>query len=83
MVSEKQFNILDNKINSESATKIRKNESVKSKGCPLRRDEVQLLTKLVYDRWKNLKDAGRRWIAEIVISAIKKVFGKDILSKKV
>ena len=32
--------------------------------------------------WKKLKDAGRRWIAEIVFSAIKKVFGENLLSKK-
>ena len=35
-----------------------------------------------YDGWKDLKDAGRRWIVEIVFSAIKRVFGEDLLSKK-
>lgn len=55
------FNILDNKINAEPAIKIRKNASVRSKGCPLRRDEVLLIRKLGYDGWKkDLKDAGRR-----------------------
>ena len=29
-------NIFDNKINAEPAIKIRKNASVRSKGCPLR-----------------------------------------------
>ena len=67
------FNILD-KINAEPAIKIRKNTSAESKGCPLRRDEVLLIRKLGYDEWKDLKDAGRRWIAEIVFSAIKRVF---------
>ena len=75
------FNILD-KINAEPAIKIRKNASVRSKGCLLRRDEVLLIRKLGYDGWKDLKDAGRRWIAEIVFSAIKRVFGEDLLSKK-
>ena len=75
------FNILD-KINAEPAIKIRKNASVRAKGCPLRRDEVILIRKLGYDGWKDLKDAGRRWIAEIVFSAIKRVFGEDLLSKK-
>ena len=75
------FNILD-KINAEPAIKIRKNAPTRSKGCPLRRDEVLLLRKLGYDGWKDLKDAGRRWIAEIVFSAIKRVFGEDLLSKK-
>lgn len=76
------FNTLD-KINAEPAIKIRKNASVRSKSCPLRRDEVLLISrKLGYDGWKDLKDAGRRWIAEIVFSAIKRVFGEDLLSKK-
>ena len=76
------FNILD-KINAEPAIKIRKNASTRSKGCPLRRDEVLLLRKLGYDGWKDLKDAGRRWIAEIVFSAIKRVFGEESLIKEV
>jgi len=42
------FNILD-KINTEPAIKIRKNASVRSKGCTLRRDEVILIRKLGYD----------------------------------
>ncbi|MDX1372236.1 MAG: transposase [Nitrososphaeraceae archaeon] len=74
------FNILD-KINAEPAIKIRKNSSTRSKDCPLRRDEVLLIRKLGYDGWKDLKDTGRRWIVEIVFSAIKRVFGEDLLSK--
>jgi hypothetical protein len=34
------------------------------------------------ERWKQLKDAGRRWIAKIVLSSIKRVLGEDLLSKK-
>jgi hypothetical protein len=34
-----------------------------------------------YAGWKELKDAGIRWIAEIVFSSIKRVLG-DLLSKK-
>jgi hypothetical protein len=61
----RSFNLLDN-LNIESAIQIRKNASVKPKGCPLRRDEEALLIrKLGYERWKQLKDTGRRWIAEI------------------
>ena len=77
----KNFNILDD-INTEPAINIRKNASTKSKGCSLRRDEVLLIKKLGYDGWKQLKDAGRRWIAEIVFSSIKRVLGEDLLSKK-
>jgi hypothetical protein len=61
---------------------IRKNASTRSKGCTLRKDEVFLIKKLGFEGWKQLKDAGRRWIAEIVFSSIKRVLGEDLLSKK-
>jgi Transposase DDE domain len=80
----RSFNLLDN-LNIESAIQIRKNASVKPKGCPLRRDEEALLIrKLGYERWKQLKDTGRRWIAEIVFSSLKKrvLGGEDLLSRK-
>jgi hypothetical protein len=57
--NRKNFNILDDDINAESAISIRKNASTRSKGCQLRRDEVLLIKKLGYDGWKQLKDAGR------------------------
>jgi hypothetical protein len=75
------FNLLDN-LNIEPAIQIRKNASTKAKGCPLRRDEVLLIRELGYERWKELKDVGRRWIAEIVFSSLKRVLGEDLLSKK-
>jgi hypothetical protein len=34
-----------------------------------------------YERWKQLKDTGRRWIAEIVFSSLKRVLGENLLSK--
>jgi hypothetical protein len=34
------------------------------------------------DGWRQLKDTGKRWIAEIVFSSIKRVLGEDLLSKK-
>jgi hypothetical protein len=79
--NKRSFNLLDN-LNIESAIQIRKNASVKPKGCPLRRDEEALLIrKLGYERWKQLKDTGRRWIAEIVFSSLKRVLGEDLLSR--
>jgi hypothetical protein len=33
------------------------------------------------DQWNQLKDAGKRWIAEIIFSSIKPVLGEDLLSK--
>ena len=79
--NRRSFNLLDN-LNIEPAIQIRKNASIKTKGCPLRRDEVLLIRELGYERWKQLKDAGRRWIAEIVFSSLKRVLGEDLLSKK-
>ena len=55
--NRKNFNILDD-INAEPAISIRKNASTRSKGCPLRRDEVLLIKKLGYNGWKQLKDTG-------------------------
>jgi Transposase DDE domain len=80
--NRKNFDLLD-EINIEPSIIIRKNASTKSKeGCQLRRDEVFLIKKLGFEEWKQLKDAGRRWIAEIVFSSIKRVLGEDLLSKK-
>jgi hypothetical protein len=76
-----EITLTNDKINAEPAIKIKKNASAGSKGCPLRREEVLLFRKLGYDGWKDLKDAGRRWIAEIIFSAIKRVLGEDLLSK--
>jgi hypothetical protein len=70
-------------LNIEAAINIRKNASIiKSRVCPLRAEEVVLIKKLGYDGWKQLKDTGRRWIAEIVFSSLKRVLGEDLLSKK-
>jgi Transposase DDE domain len=81
--NRKNFDLLD-EINIEPSIIVRKNASTtKSKeGCPLRRDEVFLIKKLGFEGWKQLKDASRRWIAEIVFSSIKRVLGEDLLSKK-
>lgn len=79
--NRRSFNLLDD-LNIEPAISIRKNASTKARGCPLRRDEVLLIRKLGYEGWKQLKAAGKRWIAEIVFSSIKRVLGEDLLSKK-
>ena len=55
--------------------------TTKTKGCPLRRDEVLLIKKLGYEGWKQLKDTGRRCIAEIVFSSMKRVLGVPRSSK--
>ena len=78
--NRKNFNILD-KINAKPAISIRKNVFTSSIGCPLIRNEVLLIKKLGYEGWKQLKDAGRRWIAEIVFSSIKKILDKTFFQR--
>jgi len=48
----------------------------------LRRDEVLPIRNRGYERWKQLKNMGRRWIAEIVFSSLKRVLGEHLLSRK-
>lgn len=79
--NRRSFNLLDD-MNIEPVISLRKNASTKTRACPLRRDEILLIRKLGYDKWKQLKDIGKRWIAEIVFSSIKRVLGEDLLSKK-
>ena len=79
--NRRNFNLLD-RLNVEPVIAIRNNASTKARGCPLRREEVLLIKKLGYQRWKEIKDSGRRWIAEIVFSSIKRVLGEDLFSKK-
>ena len=66
------FNLLE-RLDVEPVIAIRNNASTRERGCPLRRDEVLLIKKLGYEGWKQLKNVGRRWIAEIVFSSIKRV----------
>jgi hypothetical protein len=79
--NRKNFNLLDN-LNIEPAIGIRKNATIRATRCPLRRDEVLLIKKLGYQGWNQLKETGKRWIAEIIFSSIKRVLGEDLLSKK-
>ena len=58
------------------ARKINRNIRIMSMGSRM------IIRKLGYERWKQLKDTGRRWIAEIVFSSLKRVLGEDLLSKK-
>jgi hypothetical protein len=79
--NRRNFNLLD-ELDVEPAIEIRNNASTRSGGCQLRREEVLLIKKLGYEGWKQLKDTGRRWIAEIIFSSIKRVLGEDLLSRK-
>jgi Transposase DDE domain len=79
--NRRNFNLLD-RLNIQPVIAIRNNASTRDRGCQLRREEVLLIKKLGHQRWKQIKAAGRRWIAEIVFSSIKRVLGEDLFSKK-
>jgi hypothetical protein len=79
--ARRNFNLLDGE-GIEPAIKLRSNARTRSLGSPLRREEAVLVNKLGYERWKELKDYGKRWIVEIVFSAFKRVLGETLRSKK-
>jgi len=53
-----------------------------TRNCKSRNEHVHLIQKIGYDRYKHLKNTGKRWIAEIVFSSLKRVLGEHLLSKK-
>lgn len=75
------FNLLDD-LDIEPAIKIRKNASIKSHGCYLRKQEALLVRKIGQDSWKKAKDYGKRWIVDIVFSSFKRVLGESLSSRK-
>jgi len=79
--SKVNFNLLDN-MGVEPAIKVRKGSSTKARGSPARRREVLLSNKLGYEGWKNQKEYGHRWLAEIAFSAFKRVLGEELSSRK-
>ncbi len=46
------------------------------------REEAILVKRLGYEGWKELKDYGKRWIVEIVLSSFKRVLGDVLRSRK-
>ncbi len=70
------------KLHIEPIISIRKNATGKTRKCKSRNEHVHLIQKIGYDRYKQLKDTGQRWIAEVVISSLKRVLGEHLLSRK-
>jgi hypothetical protein len=75
------FNLLD-KLHIEPIISIRKNANGKTRNCKTRNEHVHLIQNIGYERYKKLKDTGQRWIAEVVLSSLKRVLGEHLLSKK-
>jgi len=79
--SRANFNLLD-ELSIEPAIKVKRNASAKPKGSPLRKEEVLLVQRVGYDRWKELKEYGRRWMVEVVFSSLKGVLGEALRARR-
>lgn len=61
--------------------KIRRNSSLKSRGCYSRK--VAVISQLAdYSKWCDSVSYGRRWIVESAFSAIKRMFGEEVRSRR-
>jgi Transposase DDE domain len=79
--SKTNFNLLD-KMHIEPVISIRKNANGKTRNCKSRNELVHLIQKIGYEKYKQLKNTGQRWIAEVVFSSLKRVLGEHLLSRK-
>jgi transposase len=79
--SKKNFQYLyDNGI--ESAIKVRKNSTGQSNGCCYPRKLIVLQQMKNFKKWKHSVSYGHRWTAETVFSAIKRMFGEYVTTRK-
>lgn len=72
-------------MNIEPIISIRKNASGKTRKCKSRNEHVHvhLIQKIGYEKYKELKNTGQRWIAkEVILSSLKRVLGEHLISKK-
>jgi transposase len=66
----------------EAAIKVRKNSYGKAVGCCYPRKLLAVLQHLSdFDRWKASVSYGKRWIAESIFSAIKRMFGEYVSAR--
>ena len=67
----------------EPVISIRKNANGRrTRKCKSRNEQVHLIQKIGYEKYKELKNTGQRWIAEVVFSSLKRVLGEHLLSRK-
>jgi hypothetical protein len=58
--------------------KTRSNANTKARGSPPRAKAVREMKNLGYECWKQKYDYGRRWAAETVFSAVKRISGEHV-----
>lgn len=77
---EETFDLCDD-LNIEPVIKVRKNAS--EKGFSRRANEVRLYKNIGHKRWVKEKGYGLRWPStEVIISAVKRIFGECISATK-
>lgn len=62
--------------------KTRSNANTKARGSPARAKAVREMNELGYQSWKQKYDYGRRWAAESVFSAVKRISGEHVTATK-
>ena len=62
--------------------KIRSNANTKARGSSARARAVRELKDLGYQSWKEKYNYGRRWAAESVFSAVKRISGEHVMATK-
>ena len=75
--SKRNFNILYEK-NIEAGILPKKNASTRSYGSPSRAKCVRELGDEGYNKWKEDTGYGKRWIAESIFSAVKRISGEYV-----
>jgi len=80
--STTNFNLLD-ELHIEPVISIRKNASDRAIKCKSINEQLCLIQKMGYEKYKQLKNPGRQLIAELVFSSLKRVLGEHLLSRKI
>ena len=79
--SRSNFNFLHNR-EIEAVIPPRENSSILSRGSPYRAKTVRRIRRAGLDEWKKEVDYGKRWKVEIFFSALKRVVGETIKTRK-
>ncbi|NOJ29913.1 MAG: hypothetical protein DA328_07085 [Nitrososphaeraceae archaeon] len=66
----------------EHVISVRKNANGITRNCNSRNELVNLSDRIGHDRYKKLKDTGKRCFAEIIFSSLKRVLGEHLLSRE-
>ncbi len=79
--SRKIFNMLG-RNGTDAIIPLRKNFRTIARGSPLRHITARQIRNLGEDEWKRIHGYGKRWIAEIYFSGLKRVMGEVIKARK-